>query len=645
MLVNEYREVLARGVDHLLAQQLAAGNWYAPMYNNSGIEADDLLLREIMGTRTDAITEMTARWLRHEQSTDGSWTDYTGGPGNLSITIEAYLALRIAGDPTSAPHMMKAAGYCRKRGGIQKCRTGTRIWLALLGQIPWESVPVMAPEQLFTPTRSSLSIYGFAVWARVALVPLTIVSSMRPVHPVQFTVPELNGDPGAVAASRSLALRAFAASDKVMQRYHRHPLGPLRRRALKKAEQWVLRHQEADGSWLGVHVLTAFGILALHSLGYTAAHPAMKAALTRFDDFGVAEQLPDGPARRVAVCPGHVWDTALAVIALADAGVPADHPTLTRAAGWLLSQEARAPGDWALERPGLAPSGWPFAAGAQGYPDLDDTAAVLRALQLVEPGDRAADSEQARNRGVAWVLGLQSRAGGWATYETGKVTRLSRLIASLPFNDFGPVLDPPWGGDLTGHVLETLGYEGLAGSVQADRAIQWLASTQEPDGSWYGRWGTNYVYGTSAAVVGLVSAGVDPGQKLVTRAIEWLSRHQNPDGGWGEDCRSYAEPTSGGQGTSTASQTAWGLLALHAIGASASDFRAARALDWLTSRQAPDGSWAEDEYTGVGHPGELFFRYPMYPVAFPLMAIGRYVDATPAADDSTAAEIARETTR
>jgi squalene-hopene/tetraprenyl-beta-curcumene cyclase len=642
--MDEYRDVLARGVDHLLAQQLPAGNWYAPMYSTAGIEADDLLLREILGIRTDSITEATARWLRHEQSADGSWPDYTGGPGELSFTIEVYLALRIAGDPPSAPHMMKAAAYCRKLGGIQKCRVGTRLWLALLGQIPWESVPVMAPEQMFTPDRSSLSIYGFAVWSRVALVPLTIVSSMRPVHPVPFTVPELNGDTED-AASHSLAMRAYTVSDKVMQRYHRHPLRPLRRRALKAAEQWVLRHQNADGSWLAVHAQTTFGILALHSLGYTASDPVMKAALTRFDEFGVTEQLPEGPARRVAVCPGHVWDTALAVIALADAGVPAGHPTLTRAASWLLAQESHVHGDWSVERPDLTPSGWPFAADAQYYPDFDDTAAVLRALQLVEPGDRAADTEQARRRGLSWLLGLQSREGGWATYESRKVTRLSRLVAGLPFNDFGPVLDPPWGGDVTGHVLETLGYEGLAGSVQSDRAIQWLASVQEPDGSWYGRWGVNYIYGTSAAVVGLVSAGVDPRSKLVTRAIEWLSRHQNPDGGWGEDCRSYAEPASRGQGTSTASQTAWGLLALHAIGASVGDYRVVRALDWLASRQATDGSWVEDEFTGVAHPGQLFFRYPIYPVAFPIMAIGRYVNAAPAEADDAAAEISQETVR
>ena len=641
--MNEYRDVLTRGVRHLIEQQHPDGHWYAPMYSSAAIEADDLLLREILGIRTDAITEMTARWLRHEQGTDGSWPDYYGGPGNVSATIEAYLALRIAGDPPSAPHMTRAAGYCQRVGGIQKCRTGTKIWLALLGQAPWESVPVMAPEQLFTPSRFSLSVYGFAVWSRVALVPLTIVSSMRTVHPVPFAVPELNGDPGAIAAGPPLATRAFAVADKVMQRYHRHPLPPLRRRALKLAEQWVLQHQEANGSWLSVHAQTVFGILALHSLGYTAAHPAMKAALAGFDEFGVVEQLPDGPARRIAVCPSHVWDTALAVMALADAGLPADHLALTRAAGWLLAQEAHVPGDWAIERPALAPGGWPFAAGGQGYPDFDDTAAVIRALQLVEAGDRTADTERARHRGLAWLCGLQSRAGGWATYETGKVTRLSRLIAGLPFNDFGPVLDPPWGGDVTGHVLETLGHEGLAGSGHADRAIQWLVGAQEPDGSWYGRWGTNYVYGTGAAVTGLVTAGVDPSSKLVTRAIEWFSRHQNPDGGWGEDCRSYVDPAFKGQGTSTASQTAWGLLALQASGADASDSRVVRALDWLASRQAPDGSWAEDEWTGVAHPGELFFRYPMYPVAFPLMAIGRYVNATPAAAaDSAAAEISQE---
>lgn len=620
--MNEYRDVLIRGVHHLLAQQHPGGYWYAPMYSAASFEADDLLLREFLGIRKDAVTEMTARWLRHEQDADGSWADYHGGPGNLSVTVEAYLALRIAGDEQSAPHMTMAAAYCRKMGGIQACRTGTRLWLALLGQVTWESVPAILPEQLFTPSRSSLSMYSLAAWTRIALVPLSIVSAKRPVHPLPFTTHELDGDTRQPAG---MVQRAFAASDRLMQRYQRRPLPWLRRRALRSSLDWLLRHQEADGSWFGVHIMTVFGILALRALGYAEAHPAMKAALARLEEFGVEEQLPAGPARRVALCPGHVWDTALAVIALADAGLPADHAAMARAADWLLSQEATTRGDWAISQPALAPGGWSFAADARGYPDFDDTAGVLRALQLA---GRTTDSHQARRRGVAWLLGMQSRAGGWATYETGRVRFLSRLIASLPVNDFGPVLDPPCGGDLTGHVLETLGHEKLADSEQIKRAVQWLASIQEPDGSWYGRWGTNYVYGTSAAVVGLVRAGTDPREDLVRRAIGWLTQHQNPDGGWGEDCGSYAEPELRGHGPSTASQTAWGLLAFHAAEVEVGDPRVTRALDWLADQQAADGSWKEDEYTGVGHPGELFFRYPMYPQAFPLMAIGRYLRAS-----------------
>ena len=619
--MTEYREVLARGVDRLLAQQQPGGYWYAPMYSAASFEADDLLLREFLGIRTDAVTERTARWLRHQQNADGSWPDYHGGPGNLSVTVEAYLALRIAGDEPSAPHMTLAAAYCRTLGGISAARTGTRLWLALLGQIGWESVPAILPEQIFTPYRSALSMYSLAAWTRIALVPLSIVSAHRPVHPLPFTVRELDGDTRQPA---SLAQRAFAAADGLMRRYQRRPLPWLRRRALRSALDWLLHHQEADGSWFGVHIMTAFGILALHALGHGEAHPAMKAALARLDEFGVEEQLPAGPARRVALCPGHVWDTALAVIALADGGLPADHAAMERAASWLLSQEATSRGDWALSRPALAPGGWSFAADARGYPDFDDTAAVLRALQLA---GRPADSDEARRRGAAWLLGLQSRAGGWATYETGRVRFLTRLIASLPVNDFGPVLDPPWGGDLTGHVLETLGHAQLADSDQVRRAAGWLASIQEPDGSWYGRWGVNYVYGTAAAVVGLVRAGTDPRAELVRRAIGWLAEHQNPDGGWGEDCGAYARPELRGRGPSTASQTAWSLLAFHAAEVEAADPRVTRALDWLAGRQAADGSWQEDEYTGVGHPGELFFRYPLYPQAFPLMAIGRYLTA------------------
>jgi squalene-hopene/tetraprenyl-beta-curcumene cyclase len=631
--MSTYEAMLSCASDQLLARQRTDGSWFDPMRSNAGVEAEDLLIREFLGIRTDATTAITARWLRHTQDSAGFWADYPGGPGNLSITIEAYVALRLAGDTPDEPHMTRAAEYCRAMGGIARSRTGTRLWLALLGQVPWQSVPVMLPEQLFTPARSPLSIYGFAAWTRAALVPLTVISAHQPVRRLSFMTDELHADgtKGAGPIAASPVVRAIMASDKLMQRYQRHPFRPLRRNALRVAEQQLIHRQEYDGSWFGIHIITAFGAIALHALGYDTRHPVMKAAISRLDDFGVVDEIAGEPVRRVTLCPGHVWDTALAMIALADAGLPDDHPALAAAADWLLGQESHVRGDWALRRPGLAASGWPFTADACSSPDCDDTAGVIRALQRVRPADgRLRDRvEQARQRGIGWLLGLQSKEGGWATYDIGRVSRLSKMVARLPFNDFGPVLDPPWGGDLTGHVLEMLGHEGLGSTESASRARQWLAGTQENDGSWFGRWGTNHVYGTGAAIPGLIAAGTDPGSLTVTRAIQWLTDHQNPDGGWGESCQSYSDPKQRGRGVSTPSQTSWALLAFHAVGVEASDPRVTSALNWLAGGQTPDGGWDEEEFTGTGHPGELFFGYPMYSLTFPLMAIGRYVNKVP----------------
>jgi squalene-hopene/tetraprenyl-beta-curcumene cyclase len=627
--MTDYATVLSRGMDHLLAQQHADGRWYGPMYSNCAMEADDLLLREFLGIRTPEITEATARWLRYQQGSDGAWVHSPGGPGNLSTTIEAYLALRIAGDEPNEPHMVRAAEYCRRSGGIRSSRTGTRFWLALFGQWPWSEVPVMLPEQLFVPARSPFSIYAFAGWSRIALVPLAIVCAHRPVCPLSFKVDELLGGSADIASSRRApGAAAFALVDKWLHRYERHPLRRLRGRALRASEQWLLKHQEADGTWLGVHPVSLFGVLALHAAGFAADDPVMKAALAGLDGFAVEASTPAGPARRIAACPGPVWDTALAVLALTDGGLPGDHEALQRAAGWLLEKEVRVPGDWAIRRPALTAGAWSFAPELNNYPDCDDSAAVILALQRVKfaPGSSArAQVEEASQRGVAWLLGMQSRAGGWATYDPGDVSRVTRAIANQPFNDYGPVIDPAWGGDLTGHVVETLGRQGLGADPRVIRGVRWLLDIQEKDGSWYGRWGTNYVYGTGAVVPALVAAGVVADSPAVVRAIQWLTEHQDPDGGWGEDCRSYDDSKWRGRGESTPSQTAWALLAFHAAGVAADDPRVRRGLDWLAEHQAADGGWEETVFTGVGHPGELFFGYPMYAEVFPLMAIGRYL--------------------
>jgi squalene-hopene/tetraprenyl-beta-curcumene cyclase len=347
-------------------------------------------------------------------------------------------------------------------------------------------------------------------------------------------------------------------------------------------------------------------------------HPSLRAAVAGLDGFLVREQAPDGVVRRLEACQSPVWDTGLALIALRDAGVPGDDEAVLRAADWLLAEEIRVSGDWAVRRPGLAPGGWAFEFANDVYPDVDDTAEIVMALRHACPADRAA-LDGAIGRGVAWSTGMQSRDGGWGAFDADN-TRV--LATKLPFCDFGAVIDPP-SADVTAHMVEMLATEGRAGQPACQRGLAWLLASQEAGGSWFGRWGANHVYGTGAAVPALVAAGVAPDAGPVRRAVDWLERHQNEDGGWGEDLRSYVDPEWIGRGASTASQTAWALLALLAAGERSAAVE--RGVRFLVDTQRPDGSWDEPLFTGTGFPGDFYINYHLYRIVFPVSALGRYL--------------------
>jgi squalene-hopene/tetraprenyl-beta-curcumene cyclase len=374
--------------------------------------------------------------------------------------------------------------------------------------------------------------------------------------------------------------------------------------------------------------------MALHLLGYGLNHPVIKRGLAGLDRFTIYEDTPDGPIRRLEACQSPVWDTVLAVVALADAGLPPDHPALARAGDWLLDEEISGPGDWQVRRPWLEPGGWAFEFDNDGYPDIDDTAEAILALRRTAQGRPAqgrpaerqpAPGGQPRHpaigRGLRWITGMQSSDGGWGAFDADNT---STLVTKLPFCDFGAVIDPP-SADVTAHVVEALAAEGLAGSRAARRGVVWLLRAQEKDGSWFGRWGANYVYGTGAVVPALVAAGVPPSKPVIRRAVRWLESHQNPDGGWGEDMRSYDDPQLAGRGTSTASQTAWALLGLLAAGPPGPAAEAG--IRWLAEHQRADGTWDEPEYTGTGFPGDFYINYHLYRLVFPVTALGRYLAA------------------
>ncbi|MGH3914869.1 MAG: squalene--hopene cyclase [Pseudonocardiaceae bacterium] len=612
-------QALDAAVEQLRAQQHAAGWWKGELAANVTMDAEDLLLREFLGIRTAEQTEETARWIRSQQRPDGGWATYHSGPGDLSTTVEAWVALRLAGDPPDAPQLRQAAAFVRAHGGLEAARVFTRIWLALFGLWSWDELPDLPPELMFLPLWFPLNIYDWACWARRTIVPLTVVTTIRSVRSLPFGVDELRTGAPAQPLDRLWTWPGFFQRiDRVLHAYARRPVPRLRRAGLRRAEEWILARQERDGSWGGLQSPWVYSLLALHLLGHPPDHPAVRAGIEGLDGFTIRERTPDGWVRRLEACQSPVWDSALAVTALLDAGVPAVDPALRRAADWLLGEEIRIRGDWAVRRPSLPPGGWAFEFHNDNYPDTDDTAEVVLALRRLALADRN-DLRAALDRGMTWLIGMQSRDGGWGAFDADNTRG---LCEKLPFCDFGAVIDPP-SADVTAHVVEALAAEGLTDSAACRRGVQWLRVAQEADGSWFGRWGANHVYGTGTVVPALVAAGVPRGVGCIQRAVRWLEHHQNPDGGWGEDLRSYRDRSWVGRGESTASQTAWALLALLAAGERSGAVE--RGVGWLCTTQRPDGSWDEPQFTGTGFSGDLYFNHHLYRLVFPISALGRYL--------------------
>ncbi|WP_030816101.1 squalene--hopene cyclase [Streptomyces sp. NRRL S-337] len=621
------RRATARATDYLLSVQDPAGWWKGDLETNVTMDAEDLLLRQFLGISDPRTTEAAARHIRGKQRTDGTWATFHGGPGELSTTIEAYVALRLAGDATDAPHMAAASAWIREQGGVAASRVFTRIWLALFGWWKWEDLPQLPPELIFFPKWFPLNIYDFGCWARQTIVPLTIVSAKRPVRPAPFALDELHTDPCRPDPPRPLAPAiswdgVFQRLDKALRVYHKVALRKLRRTAMRSAARWIIERQENDGCWGGIQPPAVYSIIALHLLGYDLDHPVLREGLASLDRFAVRRE--DG-SRMIEACQSPVWDTCLATIALADAGLPADHPQLVKAADWMLAEQIDRPGDWSVKRPQLPPGGWGFEFHNDNYPDIDDTAEVVLALRRVKHPDPQRVAA-AVDRAVRWNFGMQSRDGGWGAFD---VDNTSPFPNRLPFCDFGEVIDPP-SADVTAHVVEMLAEVGRTHDPRTRRGIAWLLAEQEPSGAWFGRWGTNYVYGTGSVLPALAAAGIPASHPAVRRAVGWLERVQNDDGGWGEDQRSYAEPEAwAGRGASTASQTAWALMALLAAGERDSE-AVRRGVRYLAATQREDGSWDEPYFTGTGFPWDFSINYHLYRQVFPLTALGRYVNGGPA---------------
>src|SRR6266702_2650646 len=479
------RDALARARDHALGLQDTEGWWQSGFETNVTMDAEDLLLREFLGLHDDALIAATARWIRSKQRDDGTWATYFGGPGDLSTTVEAYLALRLAGDEPDAPHMKLARDWISVQGGVEATRVFTRIWLALSGLWSWDDLPVIPPELIYLPSWFPLNIYDWGCWARQTIVALAVVQSFRPSRPIGLSIDELKTG------------------------------GP------RRCAEWIIARQEKDGCWGGIQPPWVYSLMALNLLGYGLDHPVMAKGIAGLDRYTITEDSPDGTVRRLEACQSPVWDTVLTMTALADADLAADDPSLGRAARWVLSEEIHGPGDWQVRRPQTAPGGRAVEFDNDNYPDTDDTAEVVLALRQVAPKNQAAI-----DRALTWLAGMQSKDGGWGAFDADNTRN---LVNKLPFCDFGAVIDPP-SADVTAHIVEAFAAEGRAAEPAARRGVVWLLRAQESDGSWFGRWGANYLYGTGAVVPALIAAGVRPSKPAIRRAVAWLENHQNPDG-------------------------------------------------------------------------------------------------------------------
>ena len=576
-------DAIERGTRRLLELQRPDGVWVGELESNVTMTAQHLFWNHALGLRTPEMDRRIANELLARLRDDGTWAIWFEGPADLSTSIEAYVALRMCGvDPVP-----RAREYIQGAGGIPKARLFTKCFLALLGQWPWQRMVPIPPELVLLPPSSPFSIYDFSCWARQTFVALSVAQSQRPVRPIDVDLRDVGARPGRTRAPR-------------------RP-NPLRRRALQRAEQWIRDRQEADGSWGGIQPPWVWGIVALHALGNGFEDDTLRKAVEGWEAFMVE----DGDRLRPEACQSPVWDTGLAVLALRACGVAADHPQLVKAGDYLLREEVTVKGDWSVRRPDLAPGGWAFEYENDNYPDTDDAAVIALALRRLETGDDAV------RRGLDWLAGMQSKGGGWGAFD---VDNSAMWLYKVPFCDFGKVTDEPTA-DVTAHALEILAPEGYDDTVA--RGLRWLLAEQEDDGSWFGRWGVNHLYGTGAATPALEACGIPPDHPAMRRAVAWLDSVQQENGGFGEDIRSYSDPTFRGRASfTTPSQTAWALLGYIGAG-NAESGGAQRAADYLCTAQRADGDWDEEHFTGTGFPLDFMIRYHLYRISFPLLALGR----------------------
>ena len=624
----EFDAALLRSQNYLLSIQKPEGYWVGELMVDSTLVSDTIAYHHWNGKVDVEWQRKAVNHILSMQLPDGGWNIYYGGPAEVNATIKAYLALKLAGVPVTDPRMLKARAMAMNLGGVPRMNTFSKLYLALLGLFPWKYVPTIPCEVLLIGKWFHVNFWEMSNWSRAMLVPLAIINHFKPTRPLKNNV-NLDELYPAGMAERDLALppdperislrNFFLWLDrlhKFAEEFARLGIHPFRKRALRKCEQWMLERFEGSDGLAAIFPAMLNALIALKALGYGDDHPEVKRAAYELKK--LEHETED--TVRIEPCFSPVWDTAIVAICLRESGVPADHPKLKRCAEWLMEKEIRFRGDWQYKNPAkVEPSGWVFEYNNKWNPDVDDTAMVLLALRKI-PTDNVKKRDECFERGLKWMMAFQCKDGGWAAFDKDCT---KNILEKVPFADHNAMLDPECA-DITARILELLGYEGWdTNHPQIKDALKYVRDQQEEDGSWYGRWGVNYIYGTWQALRGLRALNVDMNQSWLQKAKRWLESVQHSDGGWGERCNTYDDPVFKGQGPSTASQTAWAVMGLCAFGDP--DLPSLRCgIEYLIRNQNKDGSWSEDEITGTGFPKVFYLKYDMYRNAWPLLALATY---------------------
>jgi squalene-hopene/tetraprenyl-beta-curcumene cyclase len=628
---EKLENTIERGANHLLSLQTEAGYWVGELEADTTLESDYIYYLFVLGKADPERISKLANYVRQRQLPDGGWSIYPGGPSELNATCKAYFALKLAGDSTNSPTMSRARAAAHRLGGLEVTNSYTRFYLALVGAVGWNLVPAIPPELMLLPNWFYINIYEFSSWTRAIVIPLMILSALRPNWklPERAQVDELFKDPTRKKAAFDWSTQLiswrnfFLALDRGLKFYERLPWKPLRQRALREAKSWLLEHMERSEGLATIYPAMMNSIFALLAMGYGPDDPLTCRETREFERF----EIEDGQTIRLQPCVSPVWDTAIAMVALEEAGVAPDDPALVKAADWILSKQILGPGDWQIKNKDAEPGGWAFEFRNDFYPDVDDTAFVLMALQRVKFPEPER-MEAATRRGIQWLLSMQNRDGGWGAFDRDNDRR---FLCNIPFADHNAMIDPATA-DVTARVLECLGRFGWTAEHPAiQRAVKFLLKDQCGDGSWFGRWGVNYVYGTSGVLRALETVSLTA-QQYCQRAVSWLKTVQKPDGSFGESLKTYSDISSKGQGASTPSQTAWGLIGLLA-GSNTSDPSVGRAVSYLVGTQNQDGSWSEHDFTGTGFPCVFYLKYHLYRNSFPVYALARYYNQARRAEE------------